>query len=389
MTNKVKVRLTITALFLLMAFAFVGSITGTLSWYVYYLRATLSFRGTSVADAEQIQVGIVAPSYIEGNETKYRTIAGLDDPDELHIAWAKPGKGLKEASVQSYLTYAGYAINELIPVTSSAYEDNDTLALTNAPSAGSSYDATDAAMHYKYVYLPLVIRVINVGNTGDNQYAKNKDIWITNFDVAASNALGDSSNINKALRVHTYSSVANFIIRPADDVTPSDADQTYTTCAGLLDLNKDGLYDRVGEDEHMYGEFTGSATSTDTIPDDETRISASNNINGLDEEPTSDEGYNSFWAMHSAGTILKNYAGFTLAKQYHYGFNQIAPERDATNNGRLYEGRPVARTANDTDALAYLTLTVWLEGWDHVVVDEAIGHFFNLGITFEVNNTLN
>ena len=67
MTSKVKVRLITAALFLLVASAFAGSIAGTLSWYVYYVKATLSFKGTSVADAEQIQVGIETSSYTDGN----------------------------------------------------------------------------------------------------------------------------------------------------------------------------------------------------------------------------------------------------------------------------------------------------------------------------------
>ena len=387
MTNKTKVRLITTALFLLVASAFVGSITGTLSWYVYYLRATLSFRGTSVADAEQIQVGIVSPSYIENGDTKYYSIYGLDQPDDNNICWAKPGKGLKETTVVDYLGFKGYATNELVPVTSSGYEDGDDLVLFDAPSAGSSFDSTDYATLNKYLVLPLVFRVINVGKTGDDEYGKNKEIWITHFDVSAAAPDSSASNINQALRLHVHNQTddTKFIITPADDLTASDAAQPSIPVAGLLDLNKDGFYDRTGDDEHMYGEYTGSPTDTSVITEDQDEISASTNINNVENEP---ETYNSFWAYHSEGTILNSYAGYTLAEQYYYGFNQIAPERDSTQQGRLINGMPVAKTQNNADALAYLTLTVWLEGWDHVVVDEAIGHFFNLGITFEVNNTI-
>ena len=67
---------------MLVASAFVGSITGTLSWYVYYVRATLSFRGTSVTDAEQIQIGLESPTYEDQGETKYYQIAlGQRDDD--------------------------------------------------------------------------------------------------------------------------------------------------------------------------------------------------------------------------------------------------------------------------------------------------------------------
>ena len=42
--------------------AFVGTTTGTLAWYAYSTRVSLSYTGTSVSATEQLQIGINDPT---------------------------------------------------------------------------------------------------------------------------------------------------------------------------------------------------------------------------------------------------------------------------------------------------------------------------------------
>ena len=35
--------------------------------------------------------------------------------------------------------------------------------------------------------------------------------------------------------------------------------------------------------------------------------------------------------------------------------------------------------------LAELDTIIWLEGWDHVVIDKALSHKFNLGLQFQID----
>ena len=61
----------------------------------------------------------------------------------------------------------------------------------------------------------------------------------------------------------------------------------------------------------------------------------------------------------------------------------MRPEID-TSNGHFINGKPIAIT-DSTSKIGYSTLTIYLEGWDHSVIDQAIGYQFNLGITFEID----
>ena len=47
-------------------------------------------------------------------------------------------------------------------------------------------------------------------------------------------------------------------------------------------------------------------------------------------------------------------------------------------------GRPIAYT-DSTCSIGYVTLKIYIEGWDHVVIDKAVGYKFSLGLRFEMN----
>ena len=63
--------------------------------------------------------------------------------------------------------------------------------------------------------------------------------------------------------------------------------------------------------------------------------------------------------------------------------NSIKPIDDGT--GVLSGGKQICTTANTVSALGEATLTIYIEGWDHHVVNEEISHKFNLGLTFQIN----
>lgn len=413
MGNKAKVRLITLGLFLTMAFALIGSITSTVAWYAYYVRATMSFRGTSVADAEQIQVGIVAHQ----NGESYDPITGLEPEEGVpSIYWAKPGKGLTSDTIISYLTSAGYATTELSPVTSAGYSDNDALTLYNAPVYGSYFDSTDLAPTSKYCVLPLVFRVIDVSkinSTTESQYVENQGIWITDMETSASsNGIGgENSFINEAIRVHVEESASNrFIIKPADR-TELDEDVLVPTTpnellvGGLLKLGKGAeIYDQeryLGElndveyeyREHLYGltraqvDALGDYSSLN-VTNRTTEATVSDNINLSPYYDEDDHPIDSFTARHGEGLCFNSYSGLNLPVQQYYGFGQIKGDNSKTVDGTLLgTGKKIATTGGEeADYLARVTLTIWLEGWDRSVIDEEIDHSFNLGIQFEIDS---
>ena len=414
MGNKAKVRLITLGLFLTMAFALIGSITSTVAWYAYYVRATMSFRGTSVADAEQIQVGIVAHDKGDGT---YDPIEGLEvDENDDSLYWSKPGKGLSNITINSYLAAAGYATTELSPVTSHIYTDNnEQLTLYNAPVAGSYFDPTDIAPTGKYVRLPLVFRVIDVSKINsetESQYVANQGVWITDMETSASSGNGHTSAyIHEAIRVHVDENGSNrFIIKPADkEELPSNVlvptTPKITNVGGLLKLSKGSeCYDQEKYNngsttiyrEHLYG-FTEAEVAAfgdyieDSNFDVENRTEETEdpiNINNSSFFNLTDHPFDSFIAKHGVGQCFKSYTGIQLPQQKYYGFGQIKGDNSKTEDGSLLgTGKRIATTGNaEAHYLARVTLTIWIEGWDHSVIDEEIDHSFNLGIQFEINS---
>ena len=94
-----------------------------------------------------------------------------------------------------------------------------------------------------------------------------------------------------------------------------------------------------------------------------------------------------FYAKHKGGIQSYNdydafNNGFTAKTADYLAFNSIRPEDDA---GALSGGRVLCKTSNDDNALAFLDLTIWLEGWDFSVIDSEINHQFNLGLQFQIN----
>ena len=397
-----------------MAFALIGSITSTVAWYAYYVRATMSFRGTSVADAEQIQIGIVANDNGDGT---YDPIEGLEvDENDDSIYWSKPGKGLTNMTINSYLEAAGYATTELSPVTSHIYNNNnEQITLYNAPVAGSYFNPTDIAPIHKYVRLPLVFRVIDVSKINsetESQYVANQGIWITDMETSAASGDGTTSAyIHEAIRVHVDENESNrFVIKPADKEELGEGVLVPTTpkitnVGGLLKLKKGtDCYDQERynngtttiDREHLYG-FTQAEVeafgdyAADSNFDVETRTEETENsvnINNSRFFNATDHPTDSFTAKHGIGQCFKSYTGLQLPQQKYYGFGQIKGDNSKTEDGSLLgTGKKIATTGDEAaNYLARVTLTIWLEGWDHSVIDEEIDHSFNLGIQFEIDS---
>ena len=69
-------------------------------------------------------------------------------------------------------------------------------------------------------------------------------------------------------------------------------------------------------------------------------------------------------------------------------FGTIKPKTNGS--GDYYEdtehgiGKKIC-TTNSAGGVGYATFSIYIEGWDHAVVDKASGYSFNLGLKFEVN----
>ena len=261
--------------------SFTGVISGTTAWYAYATRASLSYGGTSVSNTEQLQIGLKIDeenfssqadldSFILGLEEKGRTHEKLNGKDYV---FRKPGSPLSSNILSYYLSGQGYASNSLYPVTTKDFDWDSTsdsyqkkshsdFKLYSSLYAGETNQKE--AKKEEYVYLPFAFRVLKIGHLSDPVYSKNQNIWLSDAQAVATNSSGkEDSTIKDALRIFVETDhEEDFLLAP----TSKEESVSYTTVAGLLDLNHDGYYDydsyEFGSREVLYGTYAGNKNYT-------------------------------------------------------------------------------------------------------------------------------
>lgn len=354
-----------------------GTVSGTLAWYAYSARGTISYTGTSIEKTAQLQIGIYSPvavDYVAAD--KMTEDPNLSDANN-HYYFAPVGSGLSSAVLNKYLLANGYASNFLTPVTSGSYSIGDAFQLRSAPNIDANIiDNSDPAKKNHFSYIQFVFRISKSAFAETPVYVDNQEIWLTDAQAHASYA--NNGNVFKALRLfvdrsnnYDYDYIFN----------PSAATNGQTKVGGLLDIASDGYYDYndAGE-EILYGEFdTDAGIST-------TRYEGADAL--VDINGSGSTELDSFTAKHAQGMFYYNDLSACGIKTASYQCLQsISPN---TANGKLEnydENDPtsVCKTSASDNHLARLNMTVWLEGWDFSVVDKEQDHMFDIGLTFEIN----
>lgn len=363
---------------------FASAITGTLAWYAYSTRITISLTGTAVRSSVQLELGIVDnDDYFSNEEISTYNLTRVDESDGNSIVWNKSAAGLTSEMINAYLANSIYSTNELSPVTTLGRSGAEALNLYAAPecSSRSGEDRIhDDAKTKDYVQIPFAFKVLN----SQEFCVPHKSIWITDTVVAAERYL------EKAIRVFVddITSDTRYLFRPDSDV---NEDPGATTVAGLLDLNGDGWYDYNANNrkEFLYGDI-------DVIGDldyDVARVDPTGFIDENDTDDTSqlEEDKTTFYSRHYSNTrspILTNVtyktAAYETKKTVYPSINGV---------GDYTGGKPVTMTSGNLDSpigesytyIGYSTLTIFIEGWDHSIIDSVVGAHFYLGLQFEIN----
>ena len=377
----------------------VGTVSGTLAWYAYNSRVTLSYSDTSVENSVQLQIGLACAHAMptEGSEDieEFTRIMGTE-PEILngeYYYFAPLGYGLNSSVLNAYLAEFGYATNELEPVTSGSYNPTtSTFGLKEAPNEQNRVPNV-AAKQTNYLKLPFIFRA-SKSKTDTADYMENAEIWLTDAKGAASSS--HDGNIYKAMRIYfdrndaTYTN--DFIVNPDASVAGE------TRVGGLLDLSDDGYYDFDENGEIIYGEYDNSVDVADFLSDSVygTGENPITNING-DGSETSRK--NTFNARHNPNTKYFEYSDlhkindsdpYIPVKTAQYeSLSSIKPIRNNTT-GELSnpEGKitSVCKTSNAAGLyVGRVDAYIWLEGWDFAVIDEEQRHAFDMGLTFEIN----
>lgn len=244
--------------------ATVGSISGTVAWFQYSTRASVSYQGATAHCSESLEIRIRHDS-----ESTY--------PWKTELAAADVTAYLSNATSAATPGIARKNATSLTPVTSG-------VLAANAFPAASTYNAVpqlyrnpiyqhflytewEAATAEDYVLIPLQVRVRDIDGTA-NKVLKDKKIYISDVHLDGAINNGTKTDITSALRMSvraypsaTSSGAASFV-------------QTYSTTGsevevfGQLDLNNDNNLD--GDDTYSwdtntpknYGADSGVAKST-------------------------------------------------------------------------------------------------------------------------------
>ena len=185
--------------------------------------------------------------------------------------------------------------------------------------------------------------------SGDNISSINSgDIILSNIEL---DSLGDIKN---SIRIHFQNESSNFIFNP------SKLEDGKDTVGGLLDLNKDGLYDynTFTNKEIVYGE-------TETI-----KYKNSVTTDGID---VGEYDGNSFTSSHKNGVYSLDENETKFKTSSYLGFDSVV------------SNKKVVSSIDNATSIASLSLDIYLEGWDLSFIDKEMNHLFSLNLEFEIN----
>lgn len=379
MTKEKKLSLRIGLLAGITSLALLASTAGSLAWYAFSRTVYLSFVGTSVATSSLLNVGLVEtsegePSFSADDLVTYNLEReeATEGTETKVVYWSKSRSGISLLALRHYLEKTDYAVDKLHPVTTGsmdALNDTDPFKLFRSPEV-SETEFNHEALKGAYSVLPLAFRVIS----GDDEYVANRNVWLTSAVVSAEHDV-DSS-------VRMYIEGANNVL-----VKPADAENHIgeTKVGGVLSIGPGEYYD-FGSDkkEYCYGEFEVDKDSITYSALEESEYDVLDNINGVSDTSQ----ITTFYAKHYPGTLVPDIESAVPKVQEHYGVGKIKPSVNA--EGGFYvdsengNGVPIATTTADSK-IGFATFTIFVEGWDHSIIDQNAGYSFNLSLNFEID----
>ena len=371
MKGSKKANLLVMSLAIMTSLTIVASTMGTLSWYAYSTHTTLSYTGTSVRKSVLLNIGIVDNNNYISDATIEEFHMIKETLDGNNIVWTTTSTGMNGEVIEEYLTASPYAYNKLEPVTSNEREIDATsdLVLYESPEYGAT-SINKVAEKECYVKIPFAFKIVN----NDNVLVPNQKIWLTDVDVQT-----NGEHLDDAVRVFINNSQEKFLMKPHDDSTST----SYNKVGGLLDLNGDKTYDYSVEDGHelIYGHYTGTPAFSNEYYNVDWSDANYDNVNGTIYHEDS-----TFYAKHGKYSKTLDTSSITFLEAHYETFGTVKPK--VRDNGEFYSeggiGKPIAYT-DSLSAVGYSELTIYIEGWDHAIVNQAAGYSFNLGLQFEIN----
>jgi len=320
--------------------AIVTSITSTFAWYSYNTKNGMAFQGIATGDTEYLQVKLSS----ETEEDDWRTTLTSDE-----LTADSRANGFADGNLAPVSQAMGITSDGVIDTA-----EGHNYGFYGSPAyliPKSSQDTIfDKDGNYTFFRTSIDFRCINP--VKENTYFE-KNIYISFMDIKATT---DDKDITEGLRVHLNQGIdKRALIAPGHD-----ADGT-TALTGSLNL--------AGAEK---------AKSTDPDPVDQGVITNGKEASSIDAE----------WRQ-----FIPGYDEETDKKTVTYGNKVGATEGYLCKDSiitKFKDGKVdgeakylVGKTRSDGIPIS-VDITIWLEGWDPVVINKNKGAEFKFGFQFEV-----
>lgn len=329
----------------ILTLALAGITCGTFAWFNYDTRTPVSELNGTAIGLNELEAGFLSEVELDQYE-QYGLVKDDSNPDEV-IYWVKDHQ-IKPETINYVLSSNGYATNTLYPVSTLKYSKGDDFNLYSAPDAFSK--GNEFASKDNSVQLSLVFRYRDL-LSDELSYISNENIYLSKFSLKTEE---ENTLIHRAVRIYSDNRDGSQYL-----INPTASDDGSNVVGGILDLDGDGFYDCTENNgllfEKVYGQ-TNDFSYKDAPESEDTLV------------PESDK--TTFYSSHRSGT---------------YALDEIIPE--VAEYEGFYEFRNrrkcVTTTNPNTNNLAYLDLSIFVEGWDLNVIDSQIGMQFSIELTFD------
>lgn len=330
---------------LLVSLSAVTAIGVSLAWYQIEVNALASYDGASIGNYTRFQIGLKS----EATLYDAKTYSLVEDPDNPGIYWAEGN--IDSDCLKYYLDANGYSNNTLDGVTSGSFGiDGDNFILKSKPNYLSNYSLTEPANKKNYVYFDFVFKFYK-----DSTLQSTGNIYLR--DAFLTGQMDVYHTTRMYLKSKTFSSIVNL----NSDESGSDL------VGGILDLNKDGLFDTTSESyeespgvtgilkkEYPYGEFYNDISYGTT---------------GNPEIVGGHDFVDCFNAKHEEGSL--SFINASPKSASYYGKKEIIDDHLSLCK------------IDKENKYAELQTTIYLEGWDKKYVENVGGMTFGLNLMFE------
>lgn len=359
----------------ILSLALAATTCGTFAWFTYASNVYIDeYKGVSVG-ALNIELGYV--SELEFTEADLYGVSQIQKTEDgKFVYWF--GDGISNEALHKLVELNGYSYNSLYPVTTGAYSNAvDDFSLMRAPTTFKNYTRSTHASKGDYTYMSFAFRVNDPLEPDD--YLPNQEIFMCQADAKS------DYEIRKSFRVHTDNLVSDkgkmrHLINIDDDIFKDG----YDDVGGVLDLNGDGFYDSLIDNqtgnlnEFYYGEFenTEGYSSNDVYYKSNPRSSDSELVGK----------HTTFNAKHKSGV---HEVDNTITQPLRAEYETVSKFESATIPVTMTREYQVYDEGNNLikENFALLDVTVFVEGWDLYTIDPEIKDFerpYELDIQFEV-----